>query len=76
MECPNCKKLLKEKANFCPFCGYKLENTQEVKKNNPIGEFISNTEELISADELEELFKPAEEVEEEKKPTLEEEDQF
>jgi serine/threonine protein kinase len=76
MQCPNCKKLLTEEVNFCPYCGQKLENKPAAKQNNPVGELMDNLEELISADELDELFKPAEEVAEEKKPTLEEEDHF
>lgn len=69
MKCTNCGKFLDERANFCPYCGHKLEQPPQSTAHQA-------NEQLISADILDELLRPEEEKIEIKKPTLEEEDQF
>ncbi len=36
MRCPNCKKLLREGAKFCPTCGININSFHKKKKHHPI----------------------------------------
>ena len=69
MKCSKCGRVLAESKNFCPYCGNKLENSKGLNRNKA-------DEELLSPDLLDELLSPFEEKEEQRKPTLEEEDLF
>ena len=70
MYCSNCGKKIQDEANFCMYCGNKVDRSNEVAEEHVVEEVIEKEEPIVETETMEKTIADTEIVEESNEETI------